>query len=339
MLHEKDQLWRQILFIKYGSGQRSSPSIWWKDLNDMCVGSTAGFWFENCLNRRIGEGDDTLFWKDDWLGMGKFKDKFPALFALSDQRDKKVFDMGGWGDNGWVWRFDWSGILQGESQSQFEALNRIIASFTPVRGKRDAWVWVKESDGNFTVSSAYEAIFVHHPELEEDAFKCLWKVSAPSNAIALGWRVLLDRIASKTNLQRRNVLVGEVFCSLCSTAAESTFHLFFSCSCSSQVWTLVLQWLGFNFVCPGSPLDHFNQFVGSMCCTNKNGLALVWLAVILQIWNGRNGAIFRGVSFEPATVFDLIQNKSWEWLRAKNRRFIHAYSEWFLEPLVCLSDM
>lgn len=291
------------------------------------------------MNRRLGEGDDTLFWVDEWLGVGTFKVKFPALFALSTQQDKKVIEMGSWGDNGWVWTFSWSGNLQGETQCQFEALNKIISSFNPVRGRRDAWVWIKESEGRFSVSSAYEAIIDHHPELEEEAFKCLWKISAPSNAIALGWRVLLDKIASKTNLFKRNVLVGEVLCSLCSSAAESTFHLFFSCACSSQVWSLVLKWLGFKFVFPGSSLDHFNQFVGAMCCSNKTGLALIWLAVIFQIWNGRNGAIFRGVSFDSTAVFDMIQHKAWEWLRAKNRMFLHAYSEWLLEPLACLSDM
>lgn len=160
-----------------------------------------------------------------------------------------------------------------------------------------------------------------------------------TSVIFLGWRVLVNRIATKVNLLRRNALVGDVICSLCTAADESTFHLLFVCSFSWQVWSLVLKWLGFHFVSPGAILDHFNQFVGTSCCSNKVGLALIWLAVVHQIWTGRNGVIFRGNIPDPVVLFDLIKSKAWEWLRAKNKRFLHSFSEWCMEPIACLSDM
>lgn len=62
--------------------------------------------------------------------------------------------------------------------NQYDALTRIISCFKPVRGRRDAWVWIKKQNGCFTVSSAYDSIIDHHPDLEDDAFKYLWKIPA-----------------------------------------------------------------------------------------------------------------------------------------------------------------
>lgn len=82
MIHERGKLWYKILWTKYGSRIPSKSSTWWKDLNKCCVGVAAVNWFESYLCRRIGGGDATLFWLEDWHGKGKFKDTFPDLFGV-----------------------------------------------------------------------------------------------------------------------------------------------------------------------------------------------------------------------------------------------------------------
>lgn len=61
--------------------------------------------------------------------------------------------------------------------------------------------------------------------------------------------------------------------------------------------------------------------------------------MVNQIWSGRNGVIFRGSLFEASAMFDQIRTRSWEWLRTKSRGLQHAISEWYMEPLVCLSGI
>lgn len=94
LLHERDQLWCKVLIAEYGDGQAKKKSIWLTGLLKSCVGYEANFRFENEISRRVGEGDDTLFWREDWLGHGNFCDVFGALFQVSAQQDSKVVDMG-----------------------------------------------------------------------------------------------------------------------------------------------------------------------------------------------------------------------------------------------------
>lgn len=90
---------------KYGNGSNVKKSIWWKDLNLTCVGTAASNWFENGLCRRSGEGDDTLFWEENWHGEGRFQDKFKELFFVSAEQSKKLAEMGVWVEDRWVWQF------------------------------------------------------------------------------------------------------------------------------------------------------------------------------------------------------------------------------------------
>lgn len=63
--------------------------------------------------------------------------------------------------------------------------------------------------------------------LESDwAFQKLWSILAPSNALCLRWRVLIDRIQTNVNLVRRHISLPDAGCPMCMLALESTNHLF-----------------------------------------------------------------------------------------------------------------
>lgn len=339
MLHEHDQLWCKVLLSKYGDGMSSKASPWWKDLLKTCVGAPSGFWFENNLSWRIGEGNNTLFWEENWQGTDKFQDVFPELYQISDQKGCSLQEVGAWVENKWVWQLRWQDDVVGLRSSRLSELRRIIQSFSPNRGVKDKWFWIKEGSGVFTVRSAYEALCPPNVELEEDCFKLLWRFGAPSNAIALGWKVLLNRLQTKDNLVHRNIPISDLQCALCGFGEESVHHLFFSCSRVWDIWSRVLKWLGLVSVLSGHAKEHLVQFLGLWPSPIKSGLSIVWLAVIWQVWLARNGKFFQDSQFEPADVFDLARLRAWEWLKIKNRSFVHSPYEWLNEPLHCLSDI
>ncbi|XP_057420852.1 uncharacterized protein LOC130714892 [Lotus japonicus] len=157
--------------------------------------------------------------------------------------------------------------------------------------------------------------------------------------MGVGWKVLLNRIQTRDNLLRRQVPIPDPRCPLCSVDDESVGHLFSSCSCVSQVWSLVLNWLGLSFAAPASVKDHFVQFSHLWPSNKKAGLFTVWLAVIWQVWMGRNEKIFKDGSFDPVSVFEMARLKAWEWLRYKTSSFLHGTAEWVNEPLACLDDI
>lgn len=338
-MHEKENLWCKILMAKYGDGLSRNYSVWWKDLLSSCVGPESGMWFENGLCRRIGDGGDTWFWTDNWHGKGKFKDMFAGLFAISEQRGKKLVEMGSWNNERWEWDLKWSASVEGENVLSLGALAQIISSFSLVQGRKDEWVWAKEGSGKYSVKSAYETIFTFELEENNSLFRSLWKSWAPSNPVAFGWRVLLNRIQTKANLIRRNIPIQSSACPWCGIEEESTKHLLFHCVFSWKVWSLILNWLGVYLVLPDEQKDHFSQFTGCWFLHKRNGLASIWLAVVWQLWIGRNALIFRGEEMDTVQIFEAARVKAWTWLRARNRRFIHSMSEWYNHPLLCLADM
>ena len=64
------------------------------------MGEGVGNWFEENIRRVVGNGRDTLFWYDRWLGDVSLRVKFPRLFDLAVEKESSVEDM---------WRRGWDG--------------------------------------------------------------------------------------------------------------------------------------------------------------------------------------------------------------------------------------
>ncbi|KAL8549553.1 hypothetical protein ACS0TY_008403 [Phlomoides rotata] len=66
-------------------------------------------------------------------------------------------------------------------------------------------------------------------EERSKGFKLIWKNFAPSKVIAHAWRLLWDRLPTKSNLCRRGVLGrnSDLNCCLCRQETETGKHLFF----------------------------------------------------------------------------------------------------------------
>lgn len=91
LLVEKDGLWYRILKDMYGEeGGRiqeggQNASAWWRM---MCyvregVGLGVGNWFDDNIKRVVGNGRNTFFWTDNWLGEVPLKLQFSRLYELS----------------------------------------------------------------------------------------------------------------------------------------------------------------------------------------------------------------------------------------------------------------
>lgn len=66
---------------------------------------------------------------------------------------------------------------------------------------------------------------------------------------------------------------------------------------------------------------------------------LLWIAVVVVIWNARNNLIFRGEVVDQEQVVNLIQHKVWLWLKVNNRHFSYLFYEWTGNPRVCLASI
>lgn len=113
MLIDKDGLWYRVLKSRYWEeGARlkvggNLSSSWWRSLCRIRegVGNGVGSWFEENIRRIVGDGRETLFWYDNWVGEVPLRFKFPRLFDLAVNKDRTVKEMRrlGWEVGGGAW--------------------------------------------------------------------------------------------------------------------------------------------------------------------------------------------------------------------------------------------
>lgn len=103
----------------------------------------------------------------------------------------------------------------------------------------DSWLWRGETNGCFSVKSAYCGMFEQH----KDSFECeilavTWKLKVQSKIRFLPGMVFRNKILAGDNLIHRNIDVGiaNYNCKFCLNALETMEHLLFRCPIITIVW-------------------------------------------------------------------------------------------------------
>jgi hypothetical protein len=102
-----------------------------------------------------------------------------------------------------------------------------------------------EDDGVFSVGSMYKkraavmAVEEGRGVEENHVLAQIWKSPASYKVVALAWKGLLDRIPTRVNLVRRNVLPNNATsnCVFCKVDDETNNHIFLDCMVSWSVWS------------------------------------------------------------------------------------------------------
>ncbi|GAU39488.1 hypothetical protein TSUD_279090 [Trifolium subterraneum] len=106
MLVDRGRLWYRVLVARNGEergrlcegGRRGSS--WWREIERIRdgVGGLGGGWFGDCVSKKVGDGLETFFWTDLWLGGVPLRERFMRLFDLSVYQYNTVAEMSslGW---------------------------------------------------------------------------------------------------------------------------------------------------------------------------------------------------------------------------------------------------
>jgi hypothetical protein len=95
---------------------------------------------------------------------------------------------------------------------------------------------------------AYNTMFYGQSELQGARY--LWKLKAPEFKFFF-WLAMQGRCWTSERLHRHG-LASDASCALCSQAEESTDHLLLGCIFTREVWTQLLQPLGWHHVIPAA---------------------------------------------------------------------------------------
>ncbi|KAH1236968.1 UDP-glucose:glycoprotein glucosyltransferase [Glycine max] len=134
--------------------------------------------------------------------------------------------------------------------------------------RRDKWIW------------------------KEDVSE-LWKVKVPSKVALFVWRLIRDRLPTKTNLRKRNVEIHDPTCPFCKNKEEDAAHLFFSCSKIMPLWWESLSWTNTSAPFPANPRMHFlQQVLRNGNDTSYKKWQCWWTSLTWSIWQHRNKIVF-----------------------------------------------
>ncbi|XP_045797738.1 uncharacterized protein LOC123891913 [Trifolium pratense] len=246
MLVDREGLWFRVLAARYGvergrlrdGGRRGS--LWWREIVSIRdgVGEPGGGWFGENVVRMVGDGSDTLFWTDPWVDESPLCEQFGRLFALSETKLRTVAEMFslGWGMDGAAW-------------AQFS----------------DRWRWQPDPDTGYTVRGVYQLLTTRDSVTMDDADHLIWHPQVPLKVSIFAWRLLRDRLPTKTNLVIRGIISSSAqVCVAGCGEAESAHHLFISCSFFGSLWALVCTWIDISLTDSSTIRDHFVHFTSSL---------------------------------------------------------------------------
>ncbi|GKA93122.1 hypothetical protein Tco_0815108, partial [Tanacetum coccineum] len=125
-------------------------SIWSDILQAVNSLKDKGIDFLQFIRKKIGNGVNTSFWADSWIGSIPFKEKFPRLYALEESKSISVADKLGLSSLYLSFRRPPRGGIE---QDSFNLLCQSVRGLV-LSNIEDRWSWSLEGSGLFSVKSS-----------------------------------------------------------------------------------------------------------------------------------------------------------------------------------------
>jgi len=187
----------------------------------------------------VGNGQETLFWLDSWIGGVSITAMAPTLMKFIPKRVANRLTVAeALPGRHWVQAIS-SGITvpaAAEYLLVWHAIRDVELNDDP-----DLLVWRWSPDGSFSVRSAYQALHIgSHPI---PGCVRVWEVWAPLRVKLFLWLTLRRRHWT-ADRRRRHGLEAHDACFLCDQQAETIDHIIIQCPFARQLWVEAASALG-----------------------------------------------------------------------------------------------
>ncbi|GJW63896.1 RNA-directed DNA polymerase, eukaryota [Tanacetum coccineum] len=145
-----------------------------------------------------------------------------------------------------------------------------------------------------------------------------WIKCIPVKVNVFVWKALQDRLPTRSNLVRRNILIDSLSCLICDGELEDSSHLFFRCCLARDVTRLVCRWWDLDFHSFNSYTDWQGWFKQlRLGAKSKEVLEGVFYVSWWSLWNFRNHLLFADSNPRKDAIFDEIVLRSFNWCLAR----------------------
>ncbi|XP_071726422.1 uncharacterized protein [Rutidosis leptorrhynchoides] len=344
-ISETNTLWINVIRSIYGHygglsvGEGSSRILTggiWSNIRDAGFKTDElGIPFSKSFKKILGDGCDTRFWTENWLGNMALKNKFKRLFRLEASQSAAVSDrlqIQNWSVMGkWAWVRDPVGRTHGE----LIELNSLLGNVTFSIGSKDWWVWILDTCNRFTVKKLCNLIDLKYITVDRSDVTTLRNQFVPKKIELFIWRARLGRIPVRVELDKRGIDLDNVRCPICNGDIESVMHILKTCNFANDLWNRVFSWWKLD----SSSLNLDDLFSGSNSTLNSDWKIHVWQAVcwivLYWIWKYRNQKVFNNKCITIPSVFNEIQVISYDWISRRCKKANLEWLIWISNPKEC----
>lgn len=174
--------------------------------------------------KKIGSGDDTMFWLDRWIIKSTLKTSFPKAYKLECHKHYKISDRLQNGVINWEWK---STPRTMDQISEINTLATTVCDFQAMPG-RDKWVFTISSDGIFHIDVLRMKIDRWNMPSFETLLK--WIHEIPLKVTYFMWWENLDRIPTTCALLKRGIQLASPLCTYCEKDDEDASHVILRCA-------------------------------------------------------------------------------------------------------------
>ncbi|XP_071728983.1 uncharacterized protein [Rutidosis leptorrhynchoides] len=294
--------------------------------------------FKASFSKSIGDGGNTLFWDEHWIGSDKLRNLFPRLFRLENIKEATIKNWTSYDGVNLSWMWDWTRQPSGRTAGELADLLCLLSSASMNPNGSETWRWSYNSNGFFTVKKLSEMIDEQMLNVSANQQSTCRNGLVPKKVEIFIWRLKKNRIPVRLDLDKRGVDLHSVRCPVCDDDLESVDHSILLCKCARDVWVRIYKWWGIgSFSC--SSIESLLEDNGNIHLSRLGKSiwqAMKWTGAYL-IWRNRNNSVFQKKSWNTPGALNEIQNLSFEWISGRFRGRSLDWLTWLSSPSTYLS--
>nr|GEU96978.1 RNA-directed DNA polymerase, eukaryota, reverse transcriptase zinc-binding domain protein [Tanacetum cinerariifolium] len=206
-------LWVRVIKAMHGDKGKidaevktGSRSCWLNIVHEAKILTQKGITLRDFMRMKLGNGENTSFWKDCWIEGDSLRNRFPLLYTLESCKWITV------GEKMRQPSLEFSNTRGAVEQEQLGDLVTLMhdVSLSPMA---DRWTWALENSGEFTVSSVRKHI--DDKLIPGVGSKTRWIKYVPIKVNVNAWKVKLDVFPTRFNVSRRGIHIDSIMCAVC----------------------------------------------------------------------------------------------------------------------------